>query len=437
MKKTICKRMTVALVLTTTVIFTGCSNSNTNSNLSEKQILVSELSSVEGKALEVFNDTPNLTADEKLELLLPNNINEIYSYTSKTSQEYDMESYYNNFVDLFSYVFPNHKMDNKYFLYWGGSSSIEYDDEGNLTKDLNKVQYNYEKLISGEEGRAYFIYDESWYQDLEKCNSPVCLEIGNPMGYGFTTINKGKTVELSNIKKTDPITNQSVYPRLESYNPSEYLEKMGSYSPDSTDSFKLSDKEMKISDAVIFYEDYINSLPYPKEKNCNTVIRSVDVYKVTDDTYGYYFNTNKEYKGVEFDYMPNETMHSKYDEYSTYWGFGFMVESNDIDIIGAAFSLENACDITTYDKVISLTDAAKIVSSNLSSNVTFNVETIELIYTSIPKIDKNGFIDIEDPSTKNSPAWKFTMRNPNDKLTYACYVDAVDGENFRYYKIYE
>ncbi len=436
MNQILFKCIPVVLVLTAT-IFTGCSNNKVNPELSKETISISKLSVVETEAIKSFDDTPNLIADEKTVLLLPNNISEIYSYTSKTSQGYNMANYYNDFVELFSYLFPTHKMNNDYFLYWGGSSSIEYDDEGNLIKDLNKVKDNYDKLISNAEGRAYFIYDESWYQNFEEWNSPVCLEIGNPMGYGFITINKGETVALSNIKNTDPATNKSVYPRLESYNPSEYLERIGSYSPDSTEVFKLSDKETKINDAVLVYEKYINSLPYPEEKNCNTVVRSVDVYRVTNDIYGFYFNTNNEYKGVQFDYMPNETMHSEYEGYSTYWGFGFMVRSNDVDIVGAAYSLENACDIKTYTEVISLKNAAEIISNNLSSNVIFNVQSVELIYTSIPKTDENGYIDIEDQSYANAPSWKFTMYNPNDQLTYVCYVDAANGENFRYYKVFE
>ena len=48
---------------------------------------------------------------------------------------------------------------------------------------LNKVEENYDKLISDDEGRVFFIYDETWYRNIKEWNSPVCLEIGNPMGY--------------------------------------------------------------------------------------------------------------------------------------------------------------------------------------------------------------------------------------------------------------
>ncbi len=428
--------LTLTVILMTTVILSGCNTNKNDSNVSTDKISISQLQTVTSESTTFFNNIPNLTAVEDLQLLLPSNINEVYSYISNPSQEYNMEKYYNDFVDLFSYLFPNHKMNNDYFLYWGGSSRLEYNNEGNITKNLNRVQDNYGKLINGDEGRVYFIYDESWFQDFSDWNSQVCLESGNPMGYGFITINKGMTIELGNIRNTDPATNKSIYPRLESFNPSEYLEKIGSYSPDSTESFKLSDKEMKIVDAVAVYEQYINSLPYPEEKNCNTVVRSVDVYKVTNDIYGFYFNTNKEYKGVQFDYMPNETLHSEYDGYTTYWGFGFMVKSDDVDIVGAAYSLGNACDVEIYKDVIGLEYAANIIGNKMSNNVVFEVESVELVYTSVPKTDENGFIDVEDQSFSNTPSWKFTMKNPNDKLTYVAYVNAADGENFRYYKIF-
>ncbi len=73
----------------------------------------------------------------------------------------------------------------------------------------------------------------------------------------------------------------------------------------------------------------------------------------------------------------------------------------------------------------------------MSDNVTFEVQVVELIYTTIPAQDENGYIDIDNPSSKIEPSWKFTLYNPNDQLVYVCYVDAVDGKNFRYYKIFE
>ena len=79
------------------------------------------------------------------------------------------------------------------------------------------------------------------------------------------------------------------YATLDSYNPIDYLTYIATYAPDSKESYKLLDKEIPINEAVDFYEHYINGLPYPRDKNFKTVVISVEVYKVTDNVYGYYF----------------------------------------------------------------------------------------------------------------------------------------------------
>lgn len=61
---------------------------------------------------------------------------------------------------------------------------------------------------------------------------------------------------------------------------------------------------------------------------------------------------------------------------------------------------------------------------------------IELIYTTEPAKDSSGYIDTENQSSKIEPSWRLTLYNPKDQLAYVCYVDAIDGGNFRYYKIY-
>lgn len=69
----------------------------------------------------------------------------------------------------------------------------------------------------------------------------------------------------------------------------------------------------------------------------------------------------------------------------------------------------------------------------MTDGVVFEIQKIELVYAEIPTKTSEGYIDIENPSSSVSPAWKFTLYNSNDNLRYVCYLDAIDGENFRYY----
>lgn len=435
MKKSGFTALSIALCFACAI--TGCSeNSESNDVKVSEMTLLTELDITYESVKDGIERIPNINAAEDMEIIVPENAESVYSYTSKPDISVDMKSYYNDFMELYNYIYPDHPMDKDYLIYCGGSSVIEYDDNGNTVRNYNKVSDYYDKIIDGSEGRVHFIYDETWYRNLDEWNTPVCLEIGNPMGYGYGIINKGGLVGASGIKVMNYFSGEAEYPCLESFDPADHIQKNASFAPNSTESYRLADKEMSINEAVLFFEDYVNNLPFPKEKNCRTVVRNVDVYKVTDDTYGYYFNTNKEYLGVQFDYMKNGTSHSGYDNYSPSIGSGFMTESTDVDIVNGIYLRETAENSTPYTEILSFEKAAEIIGSHLTQEVTFELKMTELIYTSEPAKDSNGYIDIENSSSKIKPAWKLTLYNPNDRLVYVCYVDAADGGNFRYYKIY-
>lgn len=432
------------------VSFTGCSKKQkdtgqkTDSNSAQEAdiTLLSELSVTPDYAREIINGTSNLTAAENMIIDLPDNISEIYTFrTDQVIGSVDMQEYCKEFMELFKYIYPDHELDKNILLYMGGSSQIEYDDNGVLIKDYNKVADNYDKVMNGEEGNAFFLYDESRsYDSQSEWDSPVCLYTANPIGYGGLTISRGKTVEVYGEKLHHPYEDKYEYPRLFSFDPANWsFGFIGSYMPDSTESFKLSDKEIPINEAVAFFEEYVNALPYPKEKNCRTVVKTVDVYRIKDDIYGYYFNTYYKYLGMKFDYLKNGTVFpgdspEDGNHYSSAWGYSFMVKSDEVDIVDGVWSLLDAKNSTAYKEVYPFKNAVKKISEKLTQEVQFEVQEIELVYVGIYDKDEAGFINIETYGCSFHPEWKLTMSNPNDDLTYVCYVNALDGENFRYYK---
>lgn len=416
---------------------TGCKDKSDSRNTeTTEKTLLTELDITHESVTDSIEKLSNVIVAEDMEILVPENVDSVYFYTSRPDTSVDMESYYNDFMELYNYIYPDHPMNEDYLLYCGGSSVIEYDDNGNTVRNYNKVSDYYDKIIDGSEGRVHFIYDESWYRDLDEWSNPVCLEIGNPIGYGYGIISKGRTIEITDLKTMDYISGEVRYPCLESFNPADHMNKIASFAPDSTESYRLTDREMPINEAVSFFENYVNNLPVPNEKNCRTVVRSVDVYKTAEDNYGYFFNTNKEYLGVQFDYMKSGTVHSGYENYSPSIGSGFMVESTDVDIIDGIYLRETAENPTSFTEVVSFEKAVEIIADNLTNEVTFELQMIELIYTTEPAKDSSGYIDTENQSSKIEPSWRLTLYNPMDQLAYVCYVDAIDGGNFRYYKIY-
>lgn len=425
MKTKIISMAIIVALLTTSLC--GCVNDSpsiTDNKTDNPTMLISELPDNIESLTETLNKCPNLTVSDNFEVNLPDNVTNIYEYTSQTPSNVDMKQYYDDYMDIFKYLFPKHNLDDNYLYYMGGSSDAQ---------NFNKVSDWYEKIISGDEGRVNFLYDETWLRDMTEWKSPVCLELGNPIGCGYAVINKGKTVELTDCKVYDDALGAERYVLLESYDPSEWLEYVGTYSPDSTESFMLSDGETPINQAVDFFENYIYEMPSSDNKNTETVVFEVEVYKVNENVYGYYFLTAKKYQGICFDYMRSGTVHSKFDDYSTTGGNAFMIESDDVDVLYGYYQLQYCSDLKSYEKIVTPEAIAKIISNKLTDGVVFEVKSAELVYTEKPKKTSEGFIDVENPSSEVSPAWKFKLYNSNDKYFYICYVDAVDGDNFRYY----
>ena len=434
------KKTTIYLTLSVIVLlcFTGCGGGKNHGTESRRQVdktSAVDLHISDDKVIDTINSCSNLQASKELSVKLPSKKTSVYQYTADYNFDVDMKDYDSEFREMFRYLFPDHSMNENHLLYSGGSSKLEYDDEtGELVQDYNKVKDWKDQILSGKEGRVYYIYDDTWNENMTEWKPSVCLELGNPIGYGYGTVNKGKTVALNGSKVENDDTHEKVYPGLDGYDPSAYLEYVASYSPDSTEKYQLEDRKIAVCDAVKFLEKYINSLPGAGDKTAKTVVTEVDVYRVTINIYGYNMITTKEYEGIPFDYMRAGEYEGRlgYDKYSSLIGNAFMVESKDVDIIDGFYLKENAVNRTNLSEIISLESAIKSVSSQMTEHIKFKVNEIELVYAQQFARTKNGYIDTEHSSAKITPAWKITLENTNDEMTYVCYLDAADGQNYRY-----
>lgn len=430
-------------ILVTALCVTGCTGKqkDTSSDGLER-IPVSEVAVSNEEVQNIVKSCPNFTVSDDLKINVPTDVSEVYEYEGDYSDDafqandafqVDMKEYDKKYRELFEYLFPNHPLNEDYLYYIGGSSKWEIDDNTNeVIQDYCKVRDARDKVLSGKEGRVQYFYDETWEGGITKWDSFVCLDIPNPMGLGYANINKGKTIGLSNKKYYDDDLQKELYPGLDGYDPSEYLEYVDTYSPDSKQEYQLADRKMSICDAVQFFENYINHFPSPKKKNASTVVTGVDVYRVHDEIYGYNLLTTKEYRGLLFDRARLGTYNGflGYDDYNPHSGMAFMVESTDVDFICSYYVAESAVKEKKYSEVLSIENALKLFSSKLTDHVKFSLKNIELIYTEKYARTKEGYIDNE--TAYISPAWKITLENANDNLTYSCYINALDGEKFRY-----
>ncbi len=415
MKKT--ASILLALIVITSSL-SACKNKERNSKI--ETVTVAELTRDIEFLKNNINAYKNLAANDEMVILIPE-IESVYTFITELSEKKDFNTKYTQFCQLFEALHGDYKMNEDYIFYTGG-----YSDSYTDFTDYPIVKDNFEKLSSGDENCNGMFYDETWYRDMTDWTSPVSLGVGQTMEYDTVTFNKGKAVYLGGKIN-------GIYPCLDYYSPYDSFGCIGTYPPDSTEAFKLSDKEISICDAVAFYENYINSLPYPSELLIQMKVREVDVLTIPENKYGYAFTVSQEYCGLAFDYSRNESYipYKGYEYYDSILLTGFMIESDSVDI-GAALYDTKITEKTEIG-VVPVETAIEKVSTELSDYVEFEVNSIELVYSRMPERTSEGYFDIETPSSSVAPAWKLTLYNSNDRLYYCCYVDAADCENFRYY----
>ena len=411
------------IILCCSVSFAACSDPSNNISKDNAGIQASDdtvvhiCSSSKTEIINYVNKYDNFNATDNLYVGLPTE-SRLYEYVTKASTEFDFEEYYDQFMSIYNYLFPDHKINQDYLFYTGKNST-------------NNVADHYSDLVNGAEGKVNLLYDETWNMDVTKWNSPVCLELGSPIGYGYAVINKGNAVYYSGMID-DHEQGIKRYPILESYDPIDYFKVVGVYSPGSSESFKLTDKTVSVKDGVKFFEDYVNNLPYPENPTIDVAVSEVYVLEIEEDLFGYYFLTSGKYNNVPFDHMGENVSFSDFN-YVFSGGNGFMLKSDDVDVVYSLRRLQVIESPVNIAEIISLDNALKIVSGSLTSNIQFDVQKIEFVYSEQLVTDENGSIDYETLPRRVSPSWKITLYNANDDLTYVCYVDAKDGGNFRYY----
>lgn len=393
---------------------------------------ISLLTKSEEEIRSEINSHPNFKCSDNLYVNIPENasVYEFKTYSIHVPQfDYPGAQYKNDFEEVFKYLFPDREINPDYLQY---SKYLGYDHEkGCRIEDKGYVK---DKAILPD--GVEFTYNEMPERTAE-WNSPIYLELVSEIGGGAGDINKGETVYLAGKKDYDDwnqkVVSSDTYNTLRLFYPGYYFENVGKYSPKSEKSFKLLDGEMKICDAVNFFENYINNIPISTglQRNVRTSVYNVIVLKIGDDTYGFYFNTRPQFQGVNYEPMVTGVM-SKYS-YEPTGGDAFMIRSGDVDIINGFFGNKWTFDVSTCEKILPVETAIKNISDKLSDSVTFEVDTVEFVYVQQFVKDELGHIDINKYEAHITPAWRITAGNLNDNRIYMCYVDAKDGGNFRYY----
>lgn len=367
---------------------------------------------------EIINKCKNLKASEEFTLSLPSDISYISNFTYVSYKADSNKTFLEQFKETFSYIFNDVEFDESCLYYDGDNSNLEYDDDGNVLSYYKTVSEMYDKIISDEENVFNIFYDDVKIQSENRAfmlfQSPFCTG-------GLSNFNRG---EFDKIYHAGDDTRY----RIEISFPQFNLPTAETVLPDSQKIIKVDDKDIMIADAVKFYEDYVNSLPYPKEANVFTRVAEVNIIPFENSTNNCIgFSTTIEYNNIMFDYT--HQAQAIEPDYFFVLGLGAMVKTDEVDSAYGIYRNLNITEEKKSDKMIPFESAVQIVSESLTDEVTFEVQDARLVYSTT----EPDCYDREKDFRNVTTSWKLTLYNKFDEKYYLCYVDATTGKNFRYF----
>ncbi len=194
----------------------------------------------------------------------------------------------------------------------------------------------------------------------------------------------------------------------------------------STDKYELTDGEISVKDAAEFVNNYLETMnfsPYELSARCKAV--SLNVVDIGRGKYGYNFIITPEYKNVCFDYYKSAggmgvvTIENDYDnrDYDSMPGQIDMIETDKIyHFIYPAYDMAIE-EAETYTSIITLEDAAKIVSEFYSKAMDLDVDRVQVVY--LPCV-------VKDSRFCGEPCWKFILNSFS--YSYNTLVNMHTGE---------
>lgn len=420
---------------------TACSKQDINPNASA-DISDGETSAVgSSKTPVIKHDNPRVdyTSDEAREIIernsnlkvssdyfyvsAPKTIDHLCEFTYGTSYQLEPEKELEEFKRIFKYLFPSHELDeNCLYAY------AVVQDENPEEQDLFKTHFhslknsdNLNAYLNGTLGDPDLMRHLMYTEEQFPREDSVSLFYRSPFGNDYCVFNKGVCNRL-----TANQNGEDKYYAYEQFrlNDSDFgFEFVGSYPPDSEETFMLLDKEISIKDAVLFFENYVASIPVSEEPIFGVHVNNVDVYRLDEEHYGFEFINSRIYDGIHFNFVWDGC---SIDGLNRDMSYGIMVQSSDVDHIYAPFSAYKAYDETQYSQFVPFEEAVLTVSEKMTDYVGFEVTRAELIYRYKP--NTGAGINVGETLYPVYPSWKLTMLNPNDNFTYVAYVNALTGE---------
>lgn len=393
----------------------------------------------EEEAGRIVTDTTNFSLSSECYFSVPKNIDHISTFVKRYSGQDSLYNFYRSYLEMYKYLFPEAKFDDNNLFYFGTNSNNQNGDE-----QVKTIGKNFSEFMNEDKKDIYFMfYSPHFYegQPISDDKHNHFLELSSPVGTIMTNFNKGYLAEY--ISESNQTPNEYF---LETYTSpylfSSFNQQTGSFAGfDSTEYDVNSDtvhtmldgKELSVSDAVSFFEDYINTLPYPQNPNLDMRVVSVSADKIDDEKFCYAFECTVAFEGIPFDYIPYGTsvMGSGNNGYEPSVRMGYMSVSDDVD---AAYGFCRSVEVSEridVSEIVSFENALECCENSMSDFAEWELQSAELVYCA--GNGKKAESPYQDTEYTVSPNYKFVMLNPNDNLYYSAYVNAITGEFVRYY----
>lgn len=207
-------------------------------------------------------------------------------------------------------------------------------------------------------------------------------------------------------------------------------------------SYHLSDGELALSDAVSYVEKHLKEDYYfAGSEILDYHVFAVNVRELADDVYYYEFDVSTSYQDLVLNkddsivVMPEGEMQNEDSLEPAPFGTNHFVSMFQKDRLGFIWSCCQSFETVevnhTYQKIVSLETACKLLGDYISKNKTFQIDSVDLIYHTEFEYESEekrewGYIQ----SVHATPAYHFSVSNTGLSEYKRLYfnVDAVSGE---------
>jgi hypothetical protein len=416
------KRLTVTMVLAMIVmLMAGCANNNSapqagEANIERESQMLS-LAEIREQAKDLHVSVKNLDLSEA-KITIPK-VDEVYDLTFPVSSD--------------SFERQVEKFEENIRKYEGLEEDVD------LTKYMNIMYWDKQ-----QDDRLTVPYNEATEQQKQEIQY---------LGY-----NDGKCSELivfSNFMlemgdysvPTQLLGDDTDYAKNEyGYRGYELGELVKSYDLSTDDisgvSYHLSDGDLALSDAVSYVEKHLKEDYYfAGSEILDYHVFAVNVRKLTDNVYYYEFDVSTSYQNLVLNkddsivVVPEGEMQNEDSLEPAPFGTNHFVSMFQKERLGFIWSccqnFETVEVNHTYQKILSLEEACRLLGDYISKNKTFQISTIDLIYHTVFEYESEekrewGYIQ----SVHATPAYHFSVFNTG-LSEYKCLyfnVDALSGE---------